>query len=85
MAQEHRIQARRHQIATGVAKTRDSAFSLPDDLLSEQVKRLALVCLIAAVLWPVGLLWALVGVPDASGVVVLVRPDADVPPGARLF
>lgn len=25
------------------------------------------------------------GVPDASGVVVLVRPDADVPPGARLF
>lgn len=25
------------------------------------------------------------GVPDASGAVVLVRPDADVPPGARLF
>ena len=25
------------------------------------------------------------GVPDASGNVVLVRPDADVPPGGRLY
>ena len=67
MAQEHRIQARRHQIATGVAKTRDSAFSLPDDLLSEQVKRLALFCLIAAVLWTVGLLMDLFVIPYATG------------------
>src|SRR5687768_17860915 len=67
MAQEHRIQARRPQFATGGAKNRETAFSLPDDLLSEQVKRLALFCLIAAVLWTVGLLMDLFLVPLASG------------------
>src|SRR6187402_3383458 len=67
MTHDHLIQARPPETATGGSKTRDSAFSLPDDLLSEQVKRLALFCLIAAVLWTVGLLMDLFLVPLASG------------------
>jgi serine/threonine-protein kinase len=67
MGHEHRIRARRPQTATGGPRTRDSAFSLPDELLSEQVKRLALFCLIAGVLWTVGLLMDLFLIPLASG------------------
>src|SRR5262245_4664306 len=67
MANEQIVQARRPQTITGGSSARDSAFSLPDDLLSEQVKRLALFCLIAAVLWTVGLLMDLFLVPLASG------------------
>jgi serine/threonine-protein kinase len=66
MAEEHLIQARRPETITGGSKTRDSAFSLPDDLLSEQVKRLALFCLIAATLWTVGLMMDLFLIPYAS-------------------
>src|SRR5262245_31941362 len=66
MAHDHFIQARRPETATGGFKTRDSAFSLPDDLLSEQVKRLALFCLIAATLWTVGLMMDLFLIPYAS-------------------
>src|SRR5690348_1513959 len=68
MGEVQRIQARRPETATGGARTtRDSSFSLPDELLSEQVKRLALFCLIAAALWSIGLVMDMFVIPHASG------------------
>jgi serine/threonine-protein kinase len=67
MGHDHFIRARRPENATGGSNFRESGFSLPDDLLSEQVKRLALFCLIAALMWTVGLLMDLFLIPIASG------------------
>ena len=66
MVHDHLIQARRQKI-TGGSSPRESGFSLPEDLLSEQVKRLALFCLIAALMWTVGLLMDFFLIPIASG------------------
>ena len=47
MAEPRSIRARREPLPTGTAVTDSRAF-LPEELLSEQVQRLALFCLIAA-------------------------------------
>ncbi len=66
MTKEHLVQARRPPMDSGGYSSRESAFTLPEDLLSEQVKRLALFCLIAAMMWTVGLMMDLFLIPYAS-------------------
>ena len=52
MAESRRVRARRDEPLTGT-RPGESSMPLPEELLSEQVQRLALFCLIASVLFRV--------------------------------
>ncbi|HEY6507651.1 MAG TPA: serine/threonine-protein kinase, partial [Vicinamibacterales bacterium] len=67
MTESRRVRARRDEPLTG-SRPGESSLSLPEELLSEQVQRLALFCLIAALLWAVGLVMDLWAIPYANGV-----------------
>jgi len=54
--QKQRIVPREHTPSPGPPSTTHSTSYLPEDLFTEQVKRLALFCLLGAVLWALGLL-----------------------------
>ena len=60
------IRARREPTPTGAGVSDTKSF-LPEELLSEQVQRLALFCLIAAALWTVGFVMDLLVLPYATG------------------
>ena len=66
MAEPRSIRARREPTpsATGVGDTRSF---LPEELLSEQVQRLALFCLIGAAMWTVGFVMDMFVLPYATG------------------
>ena len=66
MAEPRSIRARREPLPTGTAVSDTRSF-LPEELLSEQVQRLALFCLIAAALWSVGFMMDLLVLPYATG------------------
>jgi tRNA A-37 threonylcarbamoyl transferase component Bud32 len=66
MAEPRRIRARREPTPTTTI-TGDTKSRLPEELLSEQVQRLALFCLIAAGLWSVGFVMDLLVLPYATG------------------
>ena len=66
MGELRSIRARREPTPTGTGLN-DSKLFLPEELLSEQVQRLALFCLIAAGLWSVGFLIDLLVLPYATG------------------
>ena len=65
MAELKAIHARREPMPTGTGFS-DTKSLLPEELLSEQVQRLALFCLIAATLWSVGFLMDLLVLPYAT-------------------
>src|SRR5262245_34860105 len=54
--EKHRIVPREHTPSPGPPSTTHSTSYLPEDLFTEQVKRLALFCLLGAMLWAVGLI-----------------------------
>ena len=66
MIERRSIHARREPVPTGVGVT-DTKSYLPEELLSEQVQRLALFCLIAAGLWTAGFVMDLLVLPYATG------------------
>lgn len=66
MAESRRVRALRHEPLTGT-RPGEPSMPLPEELLSEQVQRLALLCLIAALLWGVGLVMELWAIPYANG------------------
>jgi len=66
MAELRSIRARREPTPTGAAASDTKSF-LPEELLSEQVQRLALFCLIAAALWSAGFIMDLLVLPYATG------------------
>jgi eukaryotic-like serine/threonine-protein kinase len=66
MAEPRSVRARREPApsATGAGDTKSF---LPEELLSEQVQRLAIFCLIAAAMWTVGFVMDLFVLPYATG------------------
>jgi serine/threonine protein kinase len=66
MAESRRVRALRNQPLTGT-RPGDSSTSLPEELLSDQVRRLAIFCLVAAALWTVALAMDLWAIPYATG------------------
>ena len=66
MAELRSIRARREPTPTGAGASDTKSF-LPEELLSEQVQRLALFCLIAAALWSAGFVMDLLVLPYATG------------------
>src|SRR5262245_987169 len=66
MGELRSIRARREPIPSSTTVSDTRPF-LPEELLSEQVQRLALFCLIAAALWSVGFLIDLLVLPYATG------------------
>jgi serine/threonine-protein kinase len=66
MGELRSIRARREPTPSGTGVS-DSKVFLPEELLSEQVQRLALFCLIAAGLWSTGFVIDLLVLPYATG------------------
>jgi eukaryotic-like serine/threonine-protein kinase len=67
MADSRRVQARVDEPTTET-RPGESRWSLPEELLSEQVQRLALFCLIGALLWAVAFVIELWVLPATTGV-----------------
>lgn len=67
MNQQRRIRARRGEPKKLGSSVSPSTMQLPEDVLSEQVRRLSLFCFIAASMWGVALLLDLFVIPTFTG------------------
>jgi serine/threonine-protein kinase len=66
MPERHKLIARRHDTATGTGTGRSTG-PASEELLSEEVRRLALFAAVAIIIWTVGLLMEILVLPAASG------------------